>query len=83
LLYTDGVTEARRPHDRDMFGIDRLHQLLAVTQPGSADDLAAAVDTAVLDFSGHRTSDDTAILALHVPDRPTNSLSPATPATAR
>jgi sigma-B regulation protein RsbU (phosphoserine phosphatase) len=83
LLYTDGVTEARRPHDRDMFGIDRLHQLLADTVPGSADDLAAAVETAVLDFSGHRTSDDTAILALHVPGRLANSPSPDPRAVAR
>ncbi|GID97681.1 histidine kinase [Amorphoplanes digitatis] len=66
LLYTDGVTEARRPGDREMFGIDRLHQLLAETPADSADGLAAAVEAAVLHFSGQRTSDDTAILALYV-----------------
>ncbi len=67
LLYTDGVTEARRPADRAMFGIDRLHQLLADTATTSADGLAAAVETAVLDFSDHHTSDDIAILVLHIP----------------
>jgi serine phosphatase RsbU (regulator of sigma subunit) len=67
LLYTDGITEARRPADRAMFGIHRLHQLLATSPATSADDLAAAVETAVLNFSEHHTSDDTVILVLHVP----------------
>ena len=66
LLYTDGVTEARRPADRALFGIDRLHQLLVDTPVTSADDLAAAVETAVLGFSDDEISDDTAILVLYV-----------------
>ncbi|MEV0329346.1 GAF domain-containing SpoIIE family protein phosphatase [Micromonospora echinospora] len=70
LLYTDGVTEARRPTDRALFGIDRLRQVLADTTDADAEQLAAAVETAVLDFTGHRPGDDTAILALHVPALP-------------
>ncbi|XTZ14407.1 PP2C family protein-serine/threonine phosphatase [Micromonospora echinospora] len=70
LLYTDGVTEARRPTDRALFGIDRLRQVLADTTAADAEQLAAAVETAVLDFTGHRPGDDTAILALHVPALP-------------
>ncbi|MEU4565213.1 GAF domain-containing SpoIIE family protein phosphatase [Micromonospora sp. NPDC023956] len=69
LLYTDGVTEARRPADRAMFGVDRLRRVLAGAVT-SADGLADAVEAAVLDFSGHRPGDDTAILALHVPAPP-------------
>ena len=66
VMYTDGVTEARRAGDREMFGTDRLRGLLAAPV-ASAVELAARVETAVLDFSGRRITDDTAILALRVP----------------
>lgn len=67
LMYTDGVTEARRPADRAMFGAERLRQAIAGAADASAAQLAAAVEAAVLDFSGGHVGDDTAILALHVP----------------
>jgi serine phosphatase RsbU (regulator of sigma subunit) len=70
IMYTDGVTEARRPEDRDMFGTERLRGLLAETPATSAAHLAAAVETAVLDFTGRHLNDDTAILALHVSTDP-------------
>lgn len=66
LLYTDGATEARRPADRAMFGVDRLHQVVADAPATSADDLAAAVQAAVLDHSDGQVSDDTVVLVLHV-----------------
>ncbi|GIJ80222.1 Serine phosphatase RsbU, regulator of sigma subunit [Micromonospora phaseoli] len=66
LLYTDGVTEARRPGDGAMFGIERLHRVLADADAESADHLAAAIEHAVFEFSGQRSTDDTAILALRV-----------------
>ncbi|GAA1030587.1 hypothetical protein GCM10009557_23090 [Virgisporangium ochraceum] len=66
VMYTDGVTEAR--HGRDLFGVDRLCRVLAGAPPtATASDLAAGIETAVLDYSGRRISDDTAILVLHVP----------------
>jgi sigma-B regulation protein RsbU (phosphoserine phosphatase) len=67
VLFTDGVTEGRRPADRTLFGPERLHQVIADTPTGSADRLAAAIDDAVRAFTGGQTDDDTAILALHVP----------------
>jgi serine phosphatase RsbU (regulator of sigma subunit) len=66
-MYTDGVTEARHPTDRDMFGSERLWALLAGAPVASAADRAAGIESAVLDFSGRRITDDTAILVLHVP----------------
>jgi serine phosphatase RsbU (regulator of sigma subunit) len=67
VLHTDGVTEARRPRDRDLFGDQRLHQLLADCAATTADDIAAAIENAVLDHSRRHISDDTAILVVHVP----------------
>jgi serine phosphatase RsbU (regulator of sigma subunit) len=65
-MYTDGVTEARQ--GRDLFGVDRLRRILAdAPRTVTASDLAARIETAVLDHSGRRISDDTAILVLHVP----------------
>jgi serine phosphatase RsbU (regulator of sigma subunit) len=61
-MYTDGVTEARR--GRDMFGVGRLRGVLAGPAAGAAE-VAASIETAVLDYSGRRITDDTAILALH------------------
>ncbi|MFL6122184.1 PP2C family protein-serine/threonine phosphatase [Actinophytocola sp.] len=65
LLYTDGLTEARRP-DGTMFG----EQHLAVLAAGfRGHDAQTIVDTlaAVLDDLGERLTDDTALLVLTVP----------------
>ncbi|WP_091446209.1 PP2C family protein-serine/threonine phosphatase [Micromonospora yangpuensis] len=67
LLYTDGVTEARRPADREMFGPDRLREVLAATRASTAEAVATAVEEAVLTHAEGRSTDDTAIVALHVP----------------
>jgi serine phosphatase RsbU (regulator of sigma subunit) len=67
LLHTDGVTEARRADDRTLFGADRLHRVLADTPVTSAEQLAHAVDDAVMDFTAGNVDDDTAILAIHIP----------------
>lgn len=68
LLYTDGVTEARRGPDQ--FGDDRLHALLATTDAPSAAALTATIETAVLAHTGGPLQDDVAILAIHIPARP-------------
>jgi serine phosphatase RsbU (regulator of sigma subunit) len=67
LLYTDGVTEARRGHDQ--FGDDRLRTLLATTDAPSAEALTATIETAVLAHTGGPPQDDIAILAIHLPTR--------------
>lgn len=67
MMYTDGVTEARSAVDRDMFGTDRLRELMADLPATNAADLAAGIESAVLEFSGRRITDDTAILVVHVP----------------
>lgn len=67
IMHTDGVTEARNFTDRSLFGTERLKDLIAATV-GDATALAVAIETAVLDFSGRRISDDTAIVVVRVPD---------------
>ncbi len=66
IMYTDGVTEARRPADREMFGTERLMDLLAGTPATSAARLAGAVEAAVLEHTARDVVDDTAVLVLHV-----------------
>src|SRR5581483_381465 len=61
LVYTDGVTEARR--GPELFGEDRLVDVLAKAG-SSVDDVAAAVEDAVLDFGDHARADDVALLAI-------------------
>jgi hypothetical protein len=67
ILFTDGVTEARSPIDRDLFGDDRLHDLIASLRDLSAEQIADAIQQASLTFSGGRISDDTVALVLTVP----------------
>lgn len=67
VLTTDGVTEARRADDRELFGSRRLRDLLADTPTTSAEDIAATIENTVLDYSGRLVSDDTAILVVSVP----------------
>lgn len=66
LLYTDGVTEARR--GREEYGEERLRGLLADTAHLGAYDLAHAVEKDVLSFTGGPHPDDIAVLALRVAD---------------
>lgn len=61
LLFSDGVTEARRGDEQ--FGDDRLEAVLRSTAGSSAEQVVATVEIAVLDFAGE-LSDDVAILAL-------------------
>jgi sigma-B regulation protein RsbU (phosphoserine phosphatase) len=61
LLYTDGVTEARR--DRQLFGSERLQRLMSRKRI-SAERLPDLVLDRVLAFSGGTLRDDVAMLAL-------------------
>jgi PAS domain S-box-containing protein len=65
LLYTDGVTEARR--DGELFGEERLERIVATTQ-SSVEDLPHVVLDEVLRFSGGALKDDLAVLVLSVTD---------------
>jgi len=64
VLYTDGITEARR--GRELFGAERLQALLA-EPASSAEELVGRIDAAVAAFSAGEAADDMAVLALRVP----------------
>jgi sigma-B regulation protein RsbU (phosphoserine phosphatase) len=64
LMYTDGVTEARDPQD-EMFGDARLSALRKQHAGASAEELLAAIETAVRDFiAGGDPTDDLTMLAV-------------------
>jgi len=63
VLYTDGVTEARREHH--MFGEQRLHRLLKTTN-GSAQNVADAIVDEALAYQRNDPRDDIAVVALRV-----------------
>ena len=67
VLFTDGVTEARSRIDRDLYGYDRLRDVVAGLGDVPAGHMADAIQKAVLAFSGRETSDDTVALVLKVP----------------
>lgn len=64
-FFTDGFTEARAPDGR--FAPDLLEAALGGAAGGTADELAEAIDRAVLAFEGGRPRDDMALLILRVP----------------
>jgi sigma-B regulation protein RsbU (phosphoserine phosphatase) len=67
ILYTDGVTEARSHINRELYGDQRLTELLAGRANLTAAQIAAAVIKATRTFSGGTVNDDTAVLVLKVP----------------
>ncbi len=64
ILFTDGVTEAHRPGDYDLFGDERLRDAVAATAGKSAADVAQYVAHTALAFGGEPPADDTAVLVL-------------------
>ena len=67
VLYTDGATEARhRNVERvvEQFGEERLRSVLASASGAGAAEIAARVETAVLDFQADHLADDLAVLVL-------------------
>ena len=67
VLVTDGVTEARNPAGRGLYGDDRLRDLIATLHDMTAEQIAAAIQQASLAFGGGKTADDTVVLVLTVP----------------
>jgi serine phosphatase RsbU (regulator of sigma subunit) len=68
-LYTDGFTEARSPEGA--FDPELLARALASAAGGSAEEIAAVVESEVLAFEGGQQRDDMALLVLRV--RPTTA----------
>ena len=67
ILFTDGVTEARSQTDRNLYGCDRLHDVVAGLGGMPAGHMADAIQQAVLAFSGRKICDDAVALVLKVP----------------
>ena len=67
VMYTDGVTEARSHINRELYGDQRLIELLAGPANLTAAHIATAVIKATRTFSGGAVNDDTAVLVLKVP----------------
>ncbi|HKS80249.1 MAG TPA: SpoIIE family protein phosphatase [Candidatus Acidoferrales bacterium] len=66
VLFTDGVTEARRP-DGEEFGEARLRRLIAEKRGASALELQKAILRAAGDFCGGNWHDDATIVVIAVP----------------
>jgi serine phosphatase RsbU (regulator of sigma subunit) len=81
VLFTDGVTEARGHVNRDIYGEERLRDVIAGLGDMSAARIADAIQQAALAFSGGDSSDDTVALVLKVPrhekSRPPSAFSQA------
>ncbi len=67
ILYSDGVTEARRGLDRDLYGDERLRRLVIQLGDQTAAAAAEAIQLATLTFSGGHLADDTIALVIKVP----------------
>jgi Stage II sporulation protein E (SpoIIE) len=67
VLFTDGVTEARGHVDHDLYGEDRLRDIIAGLGDMSAARIADTIQQAALAFNGGASSDDTVALVLKVP----------------
>jgi phosphoserine phosphatase RsbU/P len=64
LLYTDGVTEARR--DGEQFGPARLTEAVHALERKSPSDIVAALTAEVQQFADNRLADDVCIVAARV-----------------
>ncbi|MZF87600.1 SpoIIE family protein phosphatase [Streptomyces sp. SID5643] len=70
VLYTDGLTEARTgPGRDDLYGEDALHAFATDHAPGAPHEVITAL-AGLLESFGDGLDDDTALLALGVPARP-------------
>ncbi len=67
VLYTDGVTEARRARDNRLLGAGGLVALLRHAPHHDAQAMADAVWTGVQEWTGGGTTDDTAVVVVRRP----------------
>ncbi|HEX2273689.1 MAG TPA: SpoIIE family protein phosphatase [Acidimicrobiales bacterium] len=66
VLYTDGVTEARR--DGAFFGDEGLRATVAGAAAGGAQEIADAIVSTALDFQQGHAKDDIAVVVIKVPE---------------
>jgi len=65
VLYTDGITEAVNPRD-EMFGVERLQEMVSLHTSASAEELQAAILAGVEEFTrGTYQADDITLLIIH------------------
>ncbi len=69
VLYTDGATDVRR--DDQVFGEDRLAEVVSACRGMSAAAMARSIEVAVVDFQRGDISDDLALVVLRVPESST------------
>ncbi len=81
VMYTDGVTEARR--DSEFYGEERLMALLAGQKLGRPTETAQALYADVHEFARGKLADDLLIVALRLEDASGMSGNPAGPEAAR
>jgi phosphoserine phosphatase RsbU/P len=67
ILFSDGVTEARRGTDHELYGDERLRELVTGLGDLPAMAMAETIRLAVLAFSGNRLRDDMVVLVMKVP----------------
>lgn len=75
LLYTDGLTEARRspngsPRTLDLFGEERVNRLVSQLEGMPSADIVKRVREEVSDFSGGKLADDLCLVALRAGTKP-------------
>jgi PAS domain S-box-containing protein len=68
VLVTDGAFEGRS--GKEVFGEERLHQVVTNAAGQHADGIASTIEDAVLSFLEGERQDDLAIVVVRVPDRP-------------
>jgi serine phosphatase RsbU (regulator of sigma subunit) len=67
VFYTDGITETRDPSG-ELFGDDRLVELLKALTGHPAESIADSIIESARRFSAGRLGDDVAVLVVRVPD---------------
>jgi serine phosphatase RsbU (regulator of sigma subunit) len=80
VLYTDGAIEGHGPDG--LFGEERFRGVVAAGRGLSAEELAASLESAVLDYVGEAGQDDMAILVLRLPSASDGAAAEATALTA-
>lgn len=68
VLYTDGATDVRR--DQEVFGDDRLADVVRSCRGMSAAATARSIELAVVDFQRGDITDDLGVVVLRVPESP-------------
>jgi len=66
VFYTDGISEARRKGDDDLFGLERLTRVLQQHRQGELSRVLAEIERAVLEHTQGDYSDDMAVLIAEV-----------------